>query len=381
MNTLCCPARFSLSPPGGPGKPCAKRPSFTLIELMLVVTIIAVLASSALFALYGTMEDAKEARTRSQIAKLNEFIMERWDSYKTRAVQLPRNPNDTPLITATKRLLAIREMQRFELPDRMMDVMRTGDILAGNRTTDSGIPVPGLAKTYWRMVKASWTDELEGAECLYMIISAISDGEENALDFFPRSEIGDLDGDGMNELLDGWGRPIEFLRWAPGLCAEPGPDNEWGEAGKDDDGNGVVDDVNEAGWTGTDDIPSPSTLQSRSAPDPFDPLRVDPRWTNVDPNTKKPIHTDDPFALFPLIYSYGRDGIKDISNVYTMSTTFPKNYSGPFDYSWTSLWQPNPSIWWPNDPYFDVPNLTDIGSMLNSGGARDNITNHWLTIP
>jgi hypothetical protein len=34
---------------------------------------------------------------------------------------------------------------------------------------------------------------------------------------FSQSEIGDVDGDGMPEFLDGWGRPIMFLRCAPGF--------------------------------------------------------------------------------------------------------------------------------------------------------------------
>ncbi len=34
-----------------------------------------------------------------------------------------------------------------------------------------------------------------------------------------------------------------------------GPDNAWGRSGVDDDGNGIVDDIGEAGWPGSDDVP------------------------------------------------------------------------------------------------------------------------------
>ena len=44
-----------------------------------------------------------------------------------------------------------------------------------------------------------------------------TDGNRKGTDFFNESEIGDTDGDGMKEILDAWGNPIEFLRWAPGL--------------------------------------------------------------------------------------------------------------------------------------------------------------------
>src|SRR5690606_39906930 len=56
----------------------------------------------------------------------------------------------------------------------------------------------------------------QGAECLYMIVMyATANGEARGL--FNENQIGDVDGDGAPEFLDGWGRPINFLRWAPGF--------------------------------------------------------------------------------------------------------------------------------------------------------------------
>ena len=59
----------------------------------------------------------------------------------------------------------------------------------------------------------------QSAECLYMIvINACGDGEAKTL--FSESTIGDTDGDGAPEFLDGWGHPISFLRWAPGFVSD-----------------------------------------------------------------------------------------------------------------------------------------------------------------
>ena len=44
---------------------------------------------------------------------------------------------------------------------------------------------------------------------------ACGDGEARTL--FKESDIGDTDGDGAPEFLDGWGHPISFIRWAPAL--------------------------------------------------------------------------------------------------------------------------------------------------------------------
>ena len=40
------------------------RQAFTLVELLVVITIITILASTALFAMYGVREDVRETRAR-----------------------------------------------------------------------------------------------------------------------------------------------------------------------------------------------------------------------------------------------------------------------------------------------------------------------------
>src|SRR5690606_31912666 len=92
---------------------------------------------------------------------------------------------------------------------------------------------------------ANWTERYSNAECLYLILSTIRDGDTTGLDFFSPGEIRDLDGDNVPEIVDGWGHPIAFFRWAPGYTAN-NPTH-----------------------------PIAGTLQSGDAtvqPDPFDPL-------------------------------------------------------------------------------------------------------------
>ncbi len=94
-----------------------------------------------------------------------------------------------------------------------------------------------------------------------MIITSIREGDSRGIDYFKKSEIGDLDDDGMFEILDAWGRPIEFLRWPAGYASEVQP------------------------------------LDANVAADAFDPHHVDTRAT---------------YRLIPLIYSAGPDGIYDV---------------------------------------------------------------------
>ena len=327
---------------------CRSRSSFTLVELLMVIAIIGLLASSIMFAMWNVMEDTKRSRTESQIARINALLMEKYESYQTRAVPIKVPPGTPPRAAAIMRLNAIRELMRMEMPDRITDVTDPARVLSS---------APSSWRTYRRQSVATWSDTNQGAECLYLILRNMRDADTSALDFFNENEVGDVDGDGMLEILDGWGKPIDFLRWAPGFSEMPGPDGGWGVTGVDDDGDGVTDNSTEAAWPGSDDIASPSLLQTRNvhvAPDPFDPLRLDSRWTDPTPG-------NEPFALYPLIFSAGEDGIYDIAT--------DNKTGGPFR-AWASF----------NDPYASLADGTLPGAIMDQG-AIDNVSNHMSTVP
>ena len=98
----------------------------------------------------------------------------------------------------------------------------------------------------------------QGAECLYMVIT-LATGDGEARSQFGESNIGDTDGDGALEFLDGWGQPIKFLRWAPGFDSP------------------IQINANQLGAP-----PTPSSLNtvwstaSSNDHDPFDIFRIDP---------------------------------------------------------------------------------------------------------
>ena len=57
----------------------------------------------------------------------------------------------------------------------------------------------------------------QSAKCLYLLVTMGLE-ESDVLENFSPSDIGDPTGSGCNCFLDAWGKPIEFLRWAPGFC-------------------------------------------------------------------------------------------------------------------------------------------------------------------
>jgi len=272
---------------------------FTLVELLVVVTIIAILSSLVLGALWGAMEQAREARTRALVRKLNTMIMLRWESFATRRVPVdlrrlvqnnvavqnaigfyglgPANPDDSRHI-AVARLMAIRELMCMEMPDRFNDVtemnVAPGPLVLSQPTS--------ISRTYFQRIGAAPSNfNYQNAECLYGII-AFGLEDELALDQFKPNEIGDKDGDGLLEFHDGWGNPVRFLRWAPGFISELQPDPR-----------------------GLNPLNPMTRTFSLENHDPFDPLRQ----FDIPPT-----ETDYPrgFALVPLVYSAGPDGSYDI---------------------------------------------------------------------
>src|SRR6187200_1326564 len=77
------------------------RRAFTLTELLLVITIIGIMTGLGLSALAGAVELAREQRTQTIIAKIDQLIMERYESYRTRALPI-RIPNGVDPRTAAR---------------------------------------------------------------------------------------------------------------------------------------------------------------------------------------------------------------------------------------------------------------------------------------
>jgi len=357
------------------------RRALTLMELLVVIVIITLLATMVLFALFGALEGAKRTRTQTQIMRLNDMIIGKWETYKTRAVRLkiPQAARGNAMDVSAARLVAIRDLQRMELPDRITD-LRYFPVTIPRPITTPAAPQPRLdpPSLWWAYRRRAgfvgnsttapptWTAAHQGAECLYLIVSQIRDGDTSGLDFFKETEIGDTDNDGMPEILDAWGRPIEFLRWAPGYSISTGPDRKWGVS--------AVDDINFRGEALSDDelVSDLNIPDGNLSPDPFDPLHVDDDLRGV-----MGVPARRSFALIPLIYSAGPDNNYDIitdsvdSIDYTLSTTSP----------------PPPPVL-PVDPYYVIPPVgsdpeKQVGQPWDANGdgevnSIDNITNHLL---
>ena len=269
--------------------PYRRRPSrrfggFTIVELLVVMTIIAMLAGIVLGALQAAREKARKTRTRTMIVKLNSVVMARYNEYRTRRVPLSTS-GLAPPVAAWARLQAIRDLMRMEMPERWNDVRFDPLIPSMAR--------PALSEAFLRRHNAGPpTNDYGGAECLYMFVTSDNEDREK----FNEEDIGDADGDGYLEFHDGWGNPIYFLRWAPAF------------GDSDIQPNVLTHSQIEAAvpWD------NPAVVSQKDAVaeadhDPFDLVKRD-MWDPNDPN-------DYPrgWRLLPLIVSAGPDGIYDLN--------------------------------------------------------------------
>ncbi len=292
------------------------RRAFTLVELLVTITILGILAGMVSGAVVVARQSARIAATKATIAKLDKIVMARYESYRTRRVPLGEEDvrqiaaarygipfgNPVPLrVAALIRLHALRDLMRMEMPERWTDITSLPQYLLRWDATSNQLVrnPPSLYLAYRsRCLMPNGTLIPSGtnapAECLYLLVT-IAGGEE-ARRQFRSNEIGDTDGDGFPEFLDGWGRPIFFLRWAPGF-------ND-----SDLQLNLIKMEELEAGLKWTDQpILDRRQEKSQEDHDPFDPRKVD--------MAQNPSADDPPrgWRLFPLIYSAGPDGEYGIS--------------------------------------------------------------------
>lgn len=368
------------------------RSGLTLIELLVAISIIAILAALLLGVAATATGTAREAKTKSTITRLHSLLVERYDLYRTRRVEirpfqdttpyrgylqahsgvnypsdlrqaLPSGPGD-PRIGAITRVAALREMMKVEMPDRWSDIV--GIDIPTNPTAITRRRVPGFATEYlfladgpslWsayaraynRAVDSGATREAlisnQSAECLYLVImNATGDGEAPSL--FSEADAGDTDGDGAPEFLDGWGNPISYLRWAPGFESDaqlsvPGLQNIHRRADRRNPGSGE-NAVGEA---------------LLAAQDPYDLFVLD-RAVLTDFNATTDAIGVRGWRLVPLIMSAGPDEELGV-----------RRDNDAEDYVATA------------NPYADADSATGLqrlGELIDFDTPADNIHNHQL---
>ncbi|MDG2408606.1 MAG: prepilin-type N-terminal cleavage/methylation domain-containing protein [Pirellulales bacterium] len=183
------------------------KSGFTLVELLVVLVIIGMLASMVGFAMFRSMQAAREAKTQALISKLHNVIVRHWDTFETGQIPFTSSVSDP---TDAQRLLAVREWMQFKMPNS------TGD-LTGSPTL---INKP-LTNTVINDMGGISGNAPTDAQCLYRLATLLADDDLDRINLFSENETKDINGDGTPDIfIDGWGQPIRFIRWPAGLVTD-----------------------------------------------------------------------------------------------------------------------------------------------------------------
>ncbi len=221
------------------------RRGFSLVELLVAITIIMVLMALTGAAVSATRGSQKKQATQALIAKLDAIMQRQWESYSARHVSSERMVNTPGFAavagmsdrSAARAWYVRRNIITADLPDRWSDVA----YLANNTEYLNPAPTPptpilfpqahltAAQRAYvgiWRSMSTSQQGNVgatyAGAECLFLII--MQGGVAACLECaeLGGSDIGDKDGDGAPEFLDAWGNPIGFILWPSAVQLPPG---------------------------------------------------------------------------------------------------------------------------------------------------------------
>lgn len=229
----------------------APRSGFTLIELMVVMGVIAVLIGLSTMAIVSFVTNARHAATETVIKKVDAMMQDRMSgiaayfeesnrratsklgqriaapSYVDRTKSpnvrkiyqgLLGNPANADLISDWE-IIAKKFFRRKHFPMTFAEADLNNDGVT-DVTNDSGTKIT--------LPLANHTPETENAEVLYWFLTNGSQfGNEpvGTGDFAP-SEVADTDGDGLLEIVDGWGHPLRFYRWPTRLFRPQTAGNE-----------------------------------------------------------------------------------------------------------------------------------------------------------
>lgn len=257
-----------------------RRAAFTLVELLTVIAIIGMLSAISISTVRVAIETARTSQTETTISRIDSSLTAIYEKYQYRRIEaLDANPE----ARARERVRKLRDLLRRDLPCSPEELAanspsgETSPLQEAYRYSATNVdgstkfledePESGLDTDRWRTANA---------ELLYLIVTN-ADPESRSM--FSDREVADTNGNGLYEFIDGWGRPICWLRWAPGLeSSDRQPTADLAAIGFAPDGSG---------------------LDRKYDADPFNPLQLD--FTDSGQTTPG-------WFLVPYIFSAGPDG-------------------------------------------------------------------------
>ena len=175
-----------------------------------MITIIATMMAVFTAVVGNMLGGARQTATEATITKIHRVIQQRRDAFST--YQLKQSE-----IKQAMRLIQVLAPNAFT----PREIRRLAPVVARKNVFRQAFPQNQTEKP----LPGNRVSEADSAEVLYWVLTRGNDlGAFSASDIrFSNSEIADEDGDGLPELIDGWGKPLRFYRWPTRLIRQGGP--------------------------------------------------------------------------------------------------------------------------------------------------------------
>lgn len=316
------------------------RWGFTLIELMIAVSIILLLAALSVPVIGGVLANARKAATTTTITKVDVLLKNRIAAFNAYIDQqiADRRSGATLRLQGpkTKQLLFTADpFITFGTPPRNYAKLAGS---TGNAQETLRAMVLARKGQFRRFFPQNWAEVTqhgwpgqigitppttvnpvtESGEVLYLMFTRLGfpGFGDDATDVFQPAEVADTDNNGFPELVDSWGRPLRFYRWPTALFRMAAGDAAYRA------------DATQAALSLVSGYASKKTLAGALNKDLDDPRRTIPAagfpgvTTTAFANT---FHTISTFSV-PLVVSAGFDGSTGMKE--PGDTTAPATTSG-----------------------------------------------------
>ncbi len=226
---------------------------FTLVELLLVITIIAVLSGMTLGVLKNAQDDAKAVATKARIGQIESLLSIQLEDYEVRRLPISnrelagyvRDSGNTPVLAHVRdlRRQILMDIINSEIPRPFVD-SATGAFVANddvgnfpskNPSIDGGVGFyewlgtdysalrtrleslkPARVASFIDMKKSTGETEerfdLPG-EYLYAVLQRMDIDGTPAIELLGNAAIGNSDVDEYFEITDAWGEPMQLRIW------------------------------------------------------------------------------------------------------------------------------------------------------------------------
>ena len=205
-----------------------------MVELLVVITIIAILISISYVVLADSLERARVDATRATIRQLDSALQERIEALsrvnmRSQAVDLQQRynaysgPNDPPFMPLEVAEIIVRkDRYRAALPQRLEDLWGLDGVPGGG--DDSPLWNVWMSRTGFSARDEAAPDPLESSELLLLALTegSVFGTTPLPLDQLNPRHVRDANGNGLPEIYDDWGQPIRFYNWPTRLVRSNG---------------------------------------------------------------------------------------------------------------------------------------------------------------